>query len=89
MNKRLFRLLFRANTYNWKYCSKYIPGSLKSSEVDCRGKRCKKSSPCGFHGWYLEWCYLEEGSWGYCSTDYDGIKEPLWKGKQLEHELGY
>jgi hypothetical protein len=47
------------------------------------------SSRCGFHDYGYQWCYLEEGSWGYCSTDFDHIEKPFLKGEQLEEELDY
>jgi hypothetical protein len=87
---RIFKCLFRweYGAY-WKYCSEYNPGPGLSSRWDYRGKRCKESSPCGLYGYDYEWCYLEEGSWGYCSSDYDHIEELFWKGKQLEVEYNY
>ncbi|XP_037043729.1 uncharacterized protein LOC119079756 [Bradysia coprophila] len=45
---------------DWDYCSK-TPG-YSSSEYKCRDNH-----PCGFHGNSYLWCYLEKGSWDYCS----------------------
>ncbi|KAA0721395.1 hypothetical protein E1301_Tti020712 [Triplophysa tibetana] len=48
----------------WDYCS-------PSEKTDYKNKRCKEDSPCGKHGQNYNWCWLKEGSWGYC-----GLQEP-------------
>ncbi|ROL41324.1 hypothetical protein DPX16_0212 [Anabarilius grahami] len=33
---------------------------------DYKGKHCREDSPCGKRDRNYNWCYLEEGGWGYC-----------------------
>ncbi|XP_016404049.1 uncharacterized protein LOC107737102 [Sinocyclocheilus rhinocerous] len=48
----------------WDYCS-------PSENRDYKNKQCREDSPCGKQGEKYNWCWLKEGSWGYC-----GLVEP-------------
>ncbi|KAI7808412.1 hypothetical protein IRJ41_004308 [Triplophysa rosa] len=48
----------------WDYCS-------PSENTDYMNKQCKEDSSCGKQDENYNWCWLKEGSWGYC-----GFVEP-------------
>ncbi len=66
--------VYHCNTAEgWDYCS-------PSENVDYWNKNCNENNPCGKQGKDYYWCWLKEGSWGYC-----GLVEP----KMLLHRSKY